>query len=65
LPISRRTGSGYRSYGAEAVRAGRFVNRAQLLGFIRTEVKTLLEQAAGDGPLVCALDTRQVGADPS
>jgi DNA-binding transcriptional MerR regulator len=53
LPTPARTGSGYRSYGPDAVRIVRFVKRAQQLGFTLAEVATLLELAAG-GPDPCS-----------
>jgi DNA-binding transcriptional MerR regulator len=58
LPSPERTGSGYRSYGPEALRIVQFVKRAQHLGFTLAEIETLLELAAG-GPDPCA-ETRAV-----
>jgi DNA-binding transcriptional MerR regulator len=59
LPTPARTGSGYRSYGPDAVRIVRFVKRAQQLGFTVTGVAALLELAAG-GPDPCS-EARSVG----
>jgi Hg(II)-responsive transcriptional regulator len=50
-PPARRA-SGYREYPSDAVRVVRFVKRAQELGFILTEVESLLALAAG-GPSRC------------
>ncbi len=61
LPEPDRLGSGYRSYGPEAVRTIRFVKRAQILGFTLEEVEALLQLAAG-GPRSCA-DARQLAAE--
>ncbi|MGH2884774.1 MAG: MerR family DNA-binding protein, partial [Solirubrobacteraceae bacterium] len=52
LPEPERLDSGYRAYGADAVRIVRFVRRAQRLGFSLEEVNTLLELSAG-GPASC------------
>jgi Hg(II)-responsive transcriptional regulator len=52
LPEPRRSGSGYRSYDAQAVRTVRFVKCAQQLGFSLEEIDSLLELAAG-GPRSC------------
>ena len=52
LPEPTRSGSGYRSYGAGAVRTVRFVKRAQQLGFSLEEIDSLLDLAAG-GPSNC------------
>jgi Hg(II)-responsive transcriptional regulator len=48
----RRRESGYRIYGPEAVRAVRFIKRAQELGFSLDEVESLLELSEG-GPESC------------
>lgn len=42
LKASRRAGSGYREYGASAVREVRFIRRAQGLGFTLEEIRDLL-----------------------
>lgn len=42
LPRPRRTASGYRQYGEEALRRLRFIRRAQSLGFSLTEIRELL-----------------------
>ncbi|MGH9291342.1 MAG: MerR family DNA-binding protein [Acidimicrobiales bacterium] len=47
-----RLDSGYRSYGADAVRTVRFVKSAQQLGFSLEEIDSLLHLAAG-GPDNC------------
>ena len=47
-----RTGSGYRTYGQDAVQVVRFIKRAQQLGFTLDEVEELLDLAAG-GPVGC------------
>src|SRR5262245_8882619 len=47
LRAPRRRPSGYRDYRADAVRAVRFIKRAQALGFTLAEAATLLELAAG------------------
>ncbi len=47
-----RLDSGYRTYGADAVRTVRFVKRAQQLGFSLEEIDSLLHLAAG-GPENC------------
>jgi DNA-binding transcriptional MerR regulator len=52
LPQPVRLESGYRAWGLEAVRAVRFVKRAQRLGFTLDEIETLLELAGG-GPASC------------
>lgn len=57
LPDPGRTGSGYRSYGPDAVRIVRFVKRAQHLGFTLTEIETLLDLADG-GPDNCEVTRR-------
>ena len=49
LPEPERTDSGYRAYGADAVRVVRFVKRAQQLGFTLTDIEELLHLAEG-GP---------------
>lgn len=46
LKAPERTAAGYRTYDAEAVRAVRFIKRAQDLGFTLAEVKGLLELSA-------------------
>jgi DNA-binding transcriptional MerR regulator len=38
----RKSASGYRQYGAEAVRTVRFIRRAQALGFTLEEIRDLL-----------------------
>lgn len=43
LPAPKRTLSGYRQYGDEAVRIVRFIKRAQELGFTLREAKELLK----------------------
>lgn len=53
LAEPERSGSGYRSYDAQAVRIVRFIKRAQLLGFTLEEIDSLLHLAAG-GPDNCA-----------
>jgi Hg(II)-responsive transcriptional regulator len=64
LPEPRRSDSGYRSYGIEAVRAVRFIKGAQQLGFSLEEIDSLLGLAAG-GPSNCeaakTLATEKVG----
>jgi DNA-binding transcriptional MerR regulator len=52
LPEPERLHSGYRVWGADAVRIVRFVKRAQRLGFTLREINSLLELAAG-GPESC------------
>jgi Hg(II)-responsive transcriptional regulator len=52
LPEPPRRESGYRIYGADAVRIVRFIKRAQELGFSLDEVEALLELADG-GPESC------------
>lgn len=52
LPEPQRSGAGYRSYDAQAVRTVRFVKCAQQLGFSLKEIDSLLELAAG-GPRSC------------
>jgi Hg(II)-responsive transcriptional regulator len=52
LPEPMRTGSGYRSYDAGAVRIVRFVKAAQELGFSLTQIESLLHLADG-GPASC------------
>lgn len=52
LPLPDRLESGYRSYGADAVRTVRFVKRAQQLGFTLEEIDSLLDLADG-GPENC------------
>lgn len=52
LPEPERLDSGYRAYGADAVRIVRFVRRAQKLGFSLEEIDTLLDLCAG-GPASC------------
>lgn len=52
LPGPERLDSGYRAYGAEAVRIVRFVRRAQQLGFSLEEIDSLLDLAGG-GPRNC------------
>ena len=52
LPEPARRESGYRVYGADAVRTVRFIKRTQDLGFGLREAETLLELAAG-GPDGC------------
>ena len=47
-----RLESGYRTYGPEAVRIVRFVNRAQQPGFTLEEIESLPDLAAG-GPDSC------------
>lgn len=53
LPVPERTSSGYRTYTPEAVRAVRFIKRAQRLGFTLEDVEELLHLADG-GPDSCA-----------
>ncbi|MGH8994559.1 MAG: MerR family transcriptional regulator [Acidimicrobiales bacterium] len=64
LPEPKRSGSGYRSYDAQAVRTVRFIKGAQQLGFSLEEVDSLLALAAG-GPRNCnaakALATEKIG----
>ncbi|MGH3305762.1 MAG: MerR family transcriptional regulator [Streptosporangiaceae bacterium] len=64
LPEPRRSGSGYRSYGAGAVRTVRFIKGAQQLGFSLEEIDSLLGLAAG-GPRNCEaarkLATEKIG----
>jgi len=52
LPEPERLDSGYRSYGADAVRIVHSVKRAQQLGFSLEEIDSLLDLAAG-GPNNC------------
>ncbi|MGH2862056.1 MAG: MerR family transcriptional regulator [Solirubrobacteraceae bacterium] len=52
LPEPERLDSGYRAYGADAVRIVRFVRHAQKLGFSLEEIDTLLDLSAG-GPASC------------
>jgi Hg(II)-responsive transcriptional regulator len=52
LPEPSRRESGYRVYGADAVRTVRFIKRAQELGFGLREADALLGLAAG-GPESC------------
>lgn len=52
LPEPVRSGSGYRSYDARAVRTVRFIKGAQQLGFSLEEIDSLLDLAAG-GPRNC------------
>jgi Hg(II)-responsive transcriptional regulator len=52
LPEPDRRESGYRVYGAEAVRTVRFIKRAQGLGFDLRDAEVLLALAAG-GPDNC------------
>ncbi len=42
FPAARRTSSGYRQYGEDAIRRLRFIKRAQDLGFSLTEIAELL-----------------------
>ncbi|HUB42922.1 MAG TPA: MerR family DNA-binding protein [Streptosporangiaceae bacterium] len=64
LPEPRRSGSGYRTYDAQAVRTVRFIKGAQQLGFSLEEIDSLLDLAAG-GPRNCdaarKLATEKVG----
>jgi Hg(II)-responsive transcriptional regulator len=53
LPRPRRTASGYRAYGPDAVQLIRFVKRAQELGFTLDEVGELLRLRDG-GRASCA-----------
>ena len=52
LPEPDRSPSGYRDYGADAVRLVRFVKRAQQLGFTLDDIEDLLHLAGG-GPASC------------
>lgn len=52
LAVPERTGSGYRTYGPDAVRVVRFVKRAQQLGFTLADIEELLQLAQG-GPEGC------------
>ncbi|HEX3545318.1 MAG TPA: MerR family DNA-binding protein [Mycobacterium sp.] len=52
LPEPGRSPSGYRAYGADAVRLVRFVKRAQALGFTLSDIEELLHLAGG-GPASC------------
>lgn len=52
LPEPGRIGSGYRSYGPDAVRIIRFVKNAQQLGFSLAQIGSLLDLASG-GPENC------------
>ena len=52
LPEPDQSPTGYRAYGAQAVRIVRFIKRAQELGFTLDDVETLLELADG-GPEGC------------
>ena len=52
LPEPARQQSGYRVYGADAVRTVRFIKRAQELGFGLRDAEALLVLAAG-GPEAC------------
>ena len=54
----RRPGSGYRSYGLDALRRVRFIKRAQVLGFTLDEVGSLLDL---DQARACA-GTRELAA---
>jgi Hg(II)-responsive transcriptional regulator len=64
LPEPERSGSGYRSYDAQAVRTVRFIKGAQQLGFSLEEVDSLLALATG-GPRNCdaakALAAEKIG----
>jgi DNA-binding transcriptional MerR regulator len=64
LPEPQRSGSGYRSYDAQAVRTVRFIKVAQQLGFSLAEIDSLLELAVG-GPRNCdaakELATEKIG----
>lgn len=53
LPEPRRSESGHRAYGPQAVRIVRFVKRAQELGFSLDDIEVLLHLAGG-GPDSCA-----------
>lgn len=52
LAPDRRTASGYRRYGKEALRCLRFIKRAQRLGFTLREVSELLSLKL-DSPRAC------------
>jgi Hg(II)-responsive transcriptional regulator len=52
LQAPPREDSGYRAYGADAVRVVRFVKRAQELGYSLADVEALLELEGG-GPNSC------------
>ncbi len=52
LPEPERTHAGYRVYTPDAVRAVRFVKRAQQLGFTLDDIEDLLHLAQG-GPASC------------
>jgi Hg(II)-responsive transcriptional regulator len=47
LQAPSRRASGYRNYPVEAVHVVRFIKHAQTLGFTLTDIKQLLELAAG------------------
>ena len=49
LARPKRTPSGYREYGPDAVRLIRFIKRAQQLGFTLEEIEELLLWRAGRG----------------
>ncbi len=64
LPEPQRSGSGYRSYDAQAVRTVRFIKGAQQVGFSLAEIDALLGLALG-GPRSCdaarGLATEKIG----
>ena len=55
LPQPPRTANGYRSYGAEAADALRFVDRAQRLGFSLAEIKGAIPAPNGSTPSLSAI----------
>src|SRR3989304_2806865 len=57
LPRPARTASNYRVYPDDAVRRGRFIKRAQELGFTLKEIKELLHLRAA--PRSCCSDVRR------
>ena len=57
LPAPARRRTGYRVYGADAVRIVRFIKRSQQLGFTLSEVESLLHLAGG-GPESCEAGAR-------
>jgi len=55
LPQAPRTANGYRSYGAEAADALRFLDRAQRLGFSLAEIKGAMPNPNGLTPSPSAI----------
>lgn len=50
----RKSGSGWRRYGVQALRTIRFVKRAQELGFSLDDIEMLLRLRTTDSPRTCA-----------